>query len=236
MGFGILFIGYFLNLNFAYYQFTDAIAAIIMLYALYKLSYLNRGMKLAVRLAALMAVLGIFELTVTALEMFYIIEYNTLLHFISAVSRNLIIGSMTAAMLLGMRDVAREVGLGALGERCRRLFSMTVVLYPILALLECGELGSFIDLRILVYASVIAIFLTLILTVLILAAIYGCYMRICMPGDEAHETPEKKSRFGIVNAMREHQKMRAAEYAEYRFEKMKKRAEKAKERQNGRKK
>lgn len=236
MGFGILFIGYFLNLNFAYYQFTDAIAAIIMLYALYKLSYLNRGMKLAARVAMLYAVLGIFELAVAGLEMFYIIDHNALLYFISAVLRNMIIGVLTASMLYGMRDVAREVGLDALGERCRRLFSMTVVLYPVLALLECGELGDIIDVRVLVYASVIAIFLSLILTVLVLATIYSCYMRICMPGEESHETPEKRSKFGIVNALRDHQKMRAEEYAEYRLEKIKKRAEKAKEKQNVRKK
>ena len=57
-----------------------------------------------------------------------------------------------------------------------------------------------------------------------------------MPGEESHEAPEKRSKFGIVNAMRDHQKMRAEEYAEYRLEKIKKRADKAKEKQNGRKK
>ena len=226
MGFGILFIGYFLNLNFAYYQFTDAIAAIIMLYALYKLSYLNRGMKLAARVAMLYAVLGIFELAVAGLEMFYIIDHNALLYFISAVLRNMIIGVLTASMLYGMRDVAREVGLNALGERCVRLFSMTVVLYPVLALLECGELGSFIDVRVLVYASVIAIFLTLILTVLVLATIYSCYMRICMPEDE--DMPEKESKFKLVNAFRRHEEEKQREYQEYKLEQLKKKQAKRK--------
>ena len=60
-------------------------------------------------------------------------------------------------------------------------------------------------------------------------------MRICLP-DEVAEECEKKSRFGFVNAMREHQEMRNKEYAEYRLEKLRKRAEKIKEKQNVKKK
>ena len=46
MGFGTLFIGYFLILNITYYSFTDIIAALIMLLGLYKLSTVNKHFKL----------------------------------------------------------------------------------------------------------------------------------------------------------------------------------------------
>ena len=47
MGFGILFIGYFLILNLTYYGLTDVIAAAVMLLGLYNLSGYNKYFKWA---------------------------------------------------------------------------------------------------------------------------------------------------------------------------------------------
>jgi hypothetical protein len=41
MGFGMLFIGYFLLINITYFEYTDIIAAMLMLMAAYKLSFVN---------------------------------------------------------------------------------------------------------------------------------------------------------------------------------------------------
>ena len=235
MGFGILFIGYFLVLNFAYAQFTDAIAATVMLYALYKLSYLNREFKIASYFTMLFSILGLFELAVGGLEIFSVITPNAALNSSVSIVRSFTVGMMTVFMLRGMGSVAKEVGISSLSEKCGRLLTFSAILYPLLILLECGGLGSFIDPYILAYASVILIFAELVLISLNLTAIYTCYMRICMPDEEAEES-EKKSRFGFVNAMREHQEMRNREYAEYRLEKLRKRAEKIKEKQNVKKK
>ena len=38
MGFGILFCGFFLLLNVFWFQYTDLLSALILLYGLYKLS------------------------------------------------------------------------------------------------------------------------------------------------------------------------------------------------------
>ena len=52
-----------------------------------------------------------------------------------------------------------------------------------------------------------------------LTAIYGCYMRICMPGER--DLPERESRFGFINAARRYQEKKQREYAEYRLGKLK---------------
>ena len=231
MGFGVLFVGYFLVLNFAYSQFTDAIAATVMLYALYKLSYLNREFKIATYFAMLFSLVGLLELSVGGLEIFSVINPDAAFNSAVSIARSFAVGLTTVFMLRGMCEVAREVGITSLGDKCKSLYCLSAVLYPLLILLECGGLGAFVDPYILAYASVLLIFVELVAIALNLTAVYTCYMRICMPGEEAAEG-EKKSRFGIVNAFREHQEMRNREYAEYRIEKFKKRAEKIKEKQN----
>ena len=55
-----------------------------------------------------------------------------------------------------------------------------------------------------------------------------------MPADNKPKE-EKKSRFGFVNAFREHEEQKKREYFEYKLEKAKMKAEKKKANQNGRK-
>ena len=62
MGFGTLFVGYFFILNFPYCAYTDALAALLMLYGLYKLSGINENFKRATYFTAVFALFGIAEL------------------------------------------------------------------------------------------------------------------------------------------------------------------------------
>ena len=62
MGFGTLFIGYFLLLNLTYYRFTDLIAALLMLLAFYKLREINRHFRVAIISSGLFAAIGAIEL------------------------------------------------------------------------------------------------------------------------------------------------------------------------------
>ena len=61
MGFGTLFIGYFLLLNVTYYSFTDLVAALIMAVGLTKLSTVNRYFKYASFAALGFAAVGLVE-------------------------------------------------------------------------------------------------------------------------------------------------------------------------------
>ena len=60
-----------------------------------------------------------------------------------------------------------------------------------------------------------------------LILIYNCYMQICMPEDLLPKE-SKKSKLEFINKFAEHEEEKRREYAEYKLEKMKKRAEKLK--------
>ena len=134
---------------------------------------------------------------------------------------------MTLMMLIGMRDVAAEVGLPVIRERCHRLSYTTVVIYALNIFLEIGQLASFIDMTVLLYIAVMAIFGTLVLVSFNLSQIYSCYAKICMPGED--DESNRKSRFGFVNAFRAHEKEKQREYLDYKMEKLRKRADKNRE-------
>ena len=127
-------------------------------------------------------------------------------------------------MLIGMREVAREVGLAVIAERTRRLTYTTAVVYAMNMLLEVGDIVKIIDIRILLYISVMMLFATLVLVCFNLSQIYACYAHICMPGQDTQKPRE--SRFGFVNAFRAHEEEKKQEYVDYKLAKLKKKAEK----------
>ena len=228
MGFGVLFCGYFLLLNFINCAFTDIICALIMLYALYKLSSVNGTFKYAAVGALVFSVLGLFEIGYALLEMTALIKSVAEINLALATARHLIVAVTTALMLMGMRDIASEVGLPALKTKCNYLSFVTVGVYSVNIILEASGLASFISGQILAICYVVSIVATVALIITNLTAIFGCYYSICMPEDNTAEFTEKKSRFGFVNAFRAHEDEKRKEYAEYKLDKFKKRVEKAK--------
>jgi hypothetical protein len=68
----------------------------------------------------------------------------------------------------------------------------------------------------------------IILTVLILYAIFYCYSHIVLPGS-ASAYEEKESKFAFVNAHRKHVEEKQREYAEYKLKKAKERMAKGKQ-------
>ena len=226
MGFGILFFGYFLFINFAYYTYTDAIAACLVWYALTKLSTVNKNFKIGSYFAAVFTVFGIAELALWAVDSFGLLSLDTVVYSVMATVRYLLIALCSMLTLLGMRDVASEVGLPVIAERCKRLSVTTVIVYAFNILLEVGALGAIFGIKAMVYVSVAMLFATLIILSFNLSQIYSCYAKICMPGQD--EQKERPSRFGFVNAFRAHEDEKKKEYLDYRIEKLKKRAEKVK--------
>ena len=223
MGFGTLFIGYFFILNFPYCEFTDAIAASLMLYGLYKLSGLNDWLRLSFFFTAGFAVLGVLEL---GLELYGMLSTvgSSLWVFILVLLRHAVICATTAFMMLGIRDVAREVGLKSLAEKSNRGAFVAIGVYLLNILLESTVLSAFVPGAVLAYLYVFTTLATLTLIVFNLTCIYSAYMRICMPEDRDME--EKASKLGFVNAFRKHEEEKSREYAEYRLEKIKKKQEK----------
>ncbi len=226
MGFGTLFVGYFLLLNFAYYQLTDAIAAAVMLYALYKLKGINKGFRNSAIAAAAFTLFGLFELVASVLgTMLPALDLSAVM-WIRPILRHGIICITTFLMLIGMRDVAREVELPLVAGRCERNFYITGAVYVLNVFSEIAGLASVFDPQILAFIYLAVTLATIATVTLNLISIYSCYMRICMPGDDLDKV--KESRFGFINEMRRHREEKEREYAEYKIEKLKSKNKKRK--------
>ncbi len=229
MGFGTLFFGYFLLLNIAYYRLTDAIAALVMLYALYKLSFVNKNFKCAAISSLLFCVFGLYELFIGLSDMFFGAVYPDMLYSVSAMVRSLTVCIVTAFMLMGIRDVAHEVGLPKIKIKANYLAYVTVGVYMLNVLLEMSELGSWLPAEILAILVLVTVISVPILVITNLTAIFSCYQKICMPNEKYREDKKEKSRFGFVNKFRAHEEEKRREYAEYKLNKIKKRQEKIKQ-------
>ena len=226
MGFGTLFVGYFLLLNFAYYDLTDAIAAAVMLYAFYKLKGINEGFKNGVIAASVFTAFGLLELLLSVLgTMLPSFDLSPIL-WLRPILRHGIICITTFLMLNGMREVASEVDLPLIANRCKRNFYITGGVYILNVFSEIAGLSSVFEPQILAFIYLFVTLTTIAVICLNLISIYSCYMRICMPGDDLDKV--KESRFGFINEMRRHKEEKEREYAEYKLEKLKSKKKKIK--------
>lgn len=224
MGFGTLFIGYFLLLNLTYYGFTDVIAAAIMLLGLYKLSSVNKQFRMAATATAVFLLFSLGEFGIAAYEIFAgRIDSPALVSLVSVV-RCLLIGSFTFFMLKGIESVAKEVDVENIPKKASRLSKLTSIIYAAWIVLEAPL--SFINDYVLAVLSLVTILTTIALLVVNLTVIYGCYMRICMPGEE--NLTDKPSRFAFVNEYRSRKAERDREAMEERMKLMKERSQKKK--------
>ena len=227
MGFGTLFIGYFLLLNVTYYTFTDVIAALVMAMGLYKLSTVNKHFKNGFYSSLMLALIGVVELIFQAYGMFNPNKDLTVLYY-TDIPRYLIISVLTTFILMGIENVASEVELSELSKRAKITKHFSFATFAILALLSIHELGDIIDVKILSVASVLMLLFAFIMIIINLVTIYSSYMRICMPEDKDNEIPDKPSKFEFVNKYREHTAQKQREYAEYKLNKLKEKNQKKK--------
>ena len=225
MGFGLLFIGYFLFLNVTNYVFTDLIAGLVTVMAFYKLSTVNKYFRMNVVPSIMFAVFGAFELFSEFADMFGI-NTSAIVGYIAA-PRFLLVGILSVIMILGIEAVANEVDVPETKRHAKIAKPLSFVIFPICTVLEFPAVSSIIPegLPIAIAATVVVIAAFFII-IYNLITIYSAYMRICMPEDVDNNATEKPSRFGFVNKFRKHEEDRAREYAEYKLEKMKKKANK----------
>lgn len=219
MGFGTLFIGYFLLLNLTYFAYTDLISALIMLMGLYKLSTVNKPFKYAFYVASVFAVFGTGELVISFIKIFYpLFKEGAVLSYVTPL-RYLIIGALTVYTMIGVRDVASEVRLNALKAKAGTYVYVSAVTFAFAAILDLPVL-DFIERKILAVLSITVLLTLFIIIVIELTIIYKAYMKICMPSDLASDGQPKKSKYQFVNKFREHEAEKQREYAEYKFNKM----------------
>ena len=159
MGFGTLFIGYFLILNFAFYFYTDAIAAVIMLLGLYKLSTVNRPFKNAMYIALGFTVFGVFELIFNMYGAFAYIPHEDIINTALATVRYGILLALSVFMLNGMAEVADEVGLSKISKKSVRLKGIASFIYAVSIVLEASSAIKFMNPTVMGILSVATVFL-----------------------------------------------------------------------------
>ncbi len=222
MGFGTLFIGYFLLLNLTYFSASDIIAAAIMLLGLYKLSFVNKKFKATMMVTALFLLFSFAEFGIWAYEMFFIKIDSTVLMSVLTVTRSLIIGAITVLLLMSIKEIAGEVELADIPKKCDKLMIASSVIYFLWIISEIPM--PFISEYVLAVMAVITVISTIAVLIVNLTVIYTCYMKICMPGDE-NIMVTKPSRFGFVNEYRKRKAERDAETQRERLELLKQRQE-----------
>jgi len=227
MGFGTLFIGYFLLLNITYtFCLTDIIAAAIMALGLYKLSSVNKDFTRALYSSYAFILFSLAELVIEGLNMFGITKnYTDIIPYVS-MARYVIVFVLTMFMLRGIADVANEVGIKALEKRASHSVIANAIIYALCFVFEIPPIATITSAPMAIIGLVLLLSL-FVIVIVNLVTIYTAYMRICMPEDE-NEEEEKPSRFAFVNKYREHRMQKEREYAEYKLEKAKKKAEKKK--------
>ena len=224
MGFGTFFIGYFLLMNLTYYSFTDLIAGLVMLMAVYKLRGINKYFAAAIIPSVIFSAIAAVELA-SAVGVAFGANWGFLLNFTDP-ARYLCIGFLTERMLSGISTVASEVDAQSVSRHARLTRPFAIGVFALGTVMQFPYIDRFIPTVALNIIAVILTFVIFIQLIVVLFSIYGAYRWICMPEDVNNESPDTPSRFGFVNQFREHEEKKRQEYAEYQVEKMKKKASK----------
>ena len=216
MGFGILFFAYFLILNITYYSYTDLICALLMAIALNKLSFVNKYFKMGTYCSLIFALTGLLELLE---ETFRLFSPNLSLPFASILPtlRVEIIAVVTLFILLGIENVAKEVGLIELGTKSRIAAFVSLSVYALSAMLEIPGLDSILPLKAVVILGVLSLIAVFALTLINLSIIYKAYVKICMPEDRDNDI--KGDKRGFFDKYEENLKQKEMEYREYKTKK-----------------
>ena len=236
MGFGSLFIGYFLFLNVTYHGITDIMAALVMLFGLTKLKTLNKPFRYCNAVMLGFSGFTLVELVTELIRMFGFIGDIPLLFSIISMVRSIFVFSLTYFMLCGMQEVAKEVDLPSISKKCKSRIPSVIIVYALWVLLDALGLFGSIPPQIPAIVSVVTLLATVVLVAMNLSLIYNCYMQICMPEDLIPKEP-KLSKFEFINKFRQHEEEKQREYAEYKMRKFENKMEKLKEKakKNGKK-
>ncbi len=215
MGFGLLFLGYFLLVNITFYGYTDLFCGMVLLYALSRLSVYNKPLKIAFYIAVGFTVYAIPEFLLSMLELFPPVPlgFANVMDALLPV-RYLVLLALTVTLLWGVRKVAKEVELQKLAERIDCILIVPALANLMMAVLSIKPLITGIETQTALGLTLIALTLFLLSLGLTLYVIYTAYMRICLPEDV--DMPEKPSRFAFINRYRQRRDERAAEEARER--------------------
>ncbi len=229
MGFGTLFIGYFLLLNITMPGASDIIATLVMLLGLYRLKTVNEKLKAGFYIDCLFTVYALVELVLWGLDIMKMLDVTAILPY-TGMLRSLFVAVLTIAILSGIHNVAKEVELEKLPRRATAMIYLSLIVFGIAILMEAPVFTAWSPIFYSVM-TIIAVLGSFVVIIINLTIIYTAYARICMPGDEKRRSADNGKGGGIFESFRRRRAEREAEDAEYLAEEARRRAE-----QRGRKK
>ena len=181
MGFGTLFVGYFLLFNIPYFGMTDIIAATVMMLGLSKLQSVNKYFKAAYYTSMVFAVYSLPELAFFTLDLFKIYSPDGLTAYLR-VGECIITAALTFLVLKGIYSISREVELEKVPGRAKFMSYFCFVTYGLWIISSISPVTKLLG-GIAPIIYLLAIISLLLLVAVNLTLIYSCYMRICMPDD-----------------------------------------------------
>lgn len=198
MGFGLLFIGFLLSINFVYAGFTDFLACFLMFSGMTKLSVYNPGFRRAkYALLPLMAMgLGSLTLEVSRFMGMAGTAWDMAGRLV-AVFTYLFEAVFLWFLLSGIKAIALETRLPRLAGRVSRNVFLGAVYYLLSSLMlidhpAVNEFSRYFGFPVWLFG--------LVWMALNALLIFSCYVWICLEGDE--DMPLKESRFTFVNRLR----------------------------------
>jgi len=223
MGFGTLFIGYFLLLNITMPGISDIIAALVMLLGLYRLKGLNGKFKAGFYVVCAFTAYALFELVIWGLDIMKLIDVTELLPY-TGMLRSLFVAALSIAILSGIHDVAKEVELERLPRRATAMIYLSAIVFGVAILMEAPVFTAWSPMFYSVMA-LIAILGSFVVIIINLTIIYTAYARICMPGEEKRKSGGSGKGGGFFESFRRRRAEKEAEDAEYLAEEARKRSE-----------
>ena len=230
MGFGLLFIGYFMAAFMSMSPLGGYLIRLvgyaIILYSALKLKrynkdfrYLCMGAAMMITLSSIIALSAIFD-DITSISLFS----DNIKNLIGHIERAAYV-LFTCSMCLPIRSIAKETEVEKIAVSSVRNLIFTVI-YLILYLVAYIPLPFINDYK--AYFGTPVFILYIVIIFMNLFMLFSCYAKICDESDV--EMAQKPSRFAFVNRFREENERRRAE-ADARAEQKKR--EKAERRKNG---
>lgn len=206
-------------LNITQYVFTDIVATLVMALGLYKLSSVSPGFKPPMYAAMGFSAFALGELVFGIIKLFMPNKLVMAVTYIGMI-RAFVLAIFTVLLLRACQEICEKLDVGAIPKRCRVMTVVSVLIYGLDILLATPLITNFLPILLSASLYLVVIIGMIVIVIMNLTIIYGCYMNICMPED-LEPKPQKPSRFAFVNEYRrrqEEKKLEEAEAARRRFE------------------
>lgn len=216
MGFGTLFIGYFLLLNITAPGISDIIATLVMLIGLYRLSRINNKFRAGFIVDLVFSGFALVELVLWSLDIMKMIDTSAIDPYTGMI-RSLLVAVLTIAVLMGIHDVAKEVELEKLPTTASVMTYISLAVFGVAILMEAPLLISWLPPIFYSVFMIIAVLGSFIVIIINLTVIYGAYASICMPSEQK-KAPKSDEGDGFFAMFRRRKAESESEDAEYRAE------------------